>query len=497
MKSGRTQSQSKVQDPEKGTLENDLVIQGILSFRPDDPDNPVNWSRNKKAFIVIVGLVAVFNSVLDSSLPSGAIDYIAKDFNITNKVQLVLPISVYLIGYVLGPLLFGPLSETYGRRMIMAGPFALFIIFTLACAVAPNWASFVVFRFICGICASSPIAVTGGLYADIYNNPVTRGRAMALMMAVTTIGPQFAPIISGFVSAVSWRWTFWVGLIIACVSFIPFFFLPETFGPVILQRRARAMRMAGEKNDVYAPIELEKKGPKEMLTIILARPLIMLVFEPIVLFTCLYLSLASAIFFLFFEAYPLVFQGIYGMSIGISGLAFLPIAIGACVGFAIFLYYDSVLRDAKNRNAHWSSTEEYRRLPLACLGGPAYVISLFWLGWTSSPGIHWIVPMLAGVPFGIGFFLIFVALLNYLADAYKEFAASAMAAASCSRSIFGAVLPLAATPMYNALGIGWGNSLLAFLSLGMSLGSFVFLKYGDRVRANSKFCQELAQRSGN
>ena len=138
--------------------------------------------------------------------------------------------------------------------------------------------------------------------------------------------------------------------------------------------------------------------------------------------------------------------------------------------------------------------EEYRRLPLACLGGPLYVVSLFWLGWSASPHVHWIVPMLAGVPFGIGFVLIFMALLNYVTDAYAIFAASAMSATSCCRSVFGAILPLAARPMYQKLGIPWASSLLGFLSLGMTVIPFAFIKYGDRIRANSKFCQELQHR---
>ena len=133
-------------------------------------------------------------------------------------------------------------------------------------------------------------------------------------------------------------------------------------------------------------------------------------------------------------------------------------------------------------------------MPLACLGGPLYVVSLFWLGWSASAEVHWIVPVLAGVPFGVGFMLIFMALLNYIADAYEIFSASGMSATSCCRSVFGAVLPLAARPMYQKLGIPWASSLLGFLSLGLSVMPFVFIKYGHRIRAHSKFCQELKAR---
>lgn len=96
----------------------------------------------------------------------------------------MLPISLYLVGYASGPLLFGPLSEQVGRRVIMVSTFSMFTIFTLACALAPNWPSLLVFRWIVGVFASSSITIVGGLYADVYDDPVTRGRAMAIFMAV-------------------------------------------------------------------------------------------------------------------------------------------------------------------------------------------------------------------------------------------------------------------------------------------------------------------------
>lgn len=188
-----------------------------------------------------MGAIAVANSTLGSALPSGAVNFIADDFGITNKQQLTLPITCYLIGYVLGPVVFGPLSETYGRRPITLVTFAFYTIFTLACALAPTFAALVVFRLFAGVFASSPPAVTGGIYADIYSDPKARGRAMAGFMAVsapetsdywiitnilkaTTLGPTMGPIMSGYLSVMGWRWTFWVALIIVGASW-PFLLL--------------------------------------------------------------------------------------------------------------------------------------------------------------------------------------------------------------------------------------------------------------------------------
>jgi len=141
---------------------------------------------------------------------------------------------------------------------------------------------------------------------------------------------------------------------------------------------------------------------------------------------------------------------------------FLPIGAGALLAIAVFLWYDGFLHRAQAQHKPWAEKEESRRLALTFLGGPLLVIGLFWLGWTSRAEVPFIVPMLAGTSFGAGFVLIFMALLNYLTDAYEIFAASAMAAASCSRSLAGSVLPFAAKPMYDRLGVPWASSLLGF-----------------------------------
>ncbi|TGO63769.1 hypothetical protein BOTNAR_0096g00050 [Botryotinia narcissicola] len=467
----------------------------VIHWAEDDPDNPYNWSSGWKCYIVLVGMLVVINSTMGSSLPSNAIPFIAPHFHITSESAEILPMSMYLLGYVLGPLVFCPLSEQFGRRTIMLATFFCYTAFTLGCALTPTWGGLLAFRILAGINASSPISVSGGIYADIYKDPVTRGRAMAVFTAGTCVGPLVAPIISGFISPVlGWRWTFWIGLIVAGASWVPLVFLPETYGPVLLLKRAKQLRKETGDPRIIAPIELEKQDLKQMMTVTLTRPIRMLSFELIVLAACTYLALAYGIFYMYFEAYPIIFEGIYGQSSGVSGLMFLPIGGGAILAIIVFLWWDTFLRRAQVSKEAWAQKEESRRLPLAILGGPLYVISLFWLGWTSRASIPFYVPMLAGIPFGMGFILIFIALLNYLTDAYEVFAASAMAASSCCRSLAGAVLPFAAKPMYTKLGVPWASSLLAFLSLLMCGIPVLFTWKGDRIRERSVFCQELKER---
>lgn len=187
-----------------------------------------------------------------------------------------------------------------------------------------------------------------------------------------------APLISGFIApALSWRWVFWVGLIVAGASWLPLLWLPETYGPVLLSRRAAHLRKTTQNPNIFAPFDLEKKGWKQMATVTLTRPLRMLIFELIVSATCIYLSLIYGIFYMYFQAYPIIFEGIYHQSPGIAGLMFLPIGGGAVLSIFVFLWYDGFLRRAQAQHKPWTEKEESRRLPLAFIGGPLLVLGLF------------------------------------------------------------------------------------------------------------------------
>ncbi|POR31741.1 Polyamine transporter 3 [Tolypocladium paradoxum] len=437
---------------------------------------------------------------MGSALPSMAVPSIAREFGVTSTEQKVLPISVFLIGYVFGPIVWGPLSEHLGRRHLTIATFAAFWLFTMACALAPSWPALLVFRMFCGVFGSAPIVIVAGIIADVYGEPRTRGRAFAVNMVThptqtTVFGPLLSPIVSGFTSStIGWRWSFWIALMYAGATLVMIVFLPETFGPILLARRARKIRKQDASSHVVAPRDLEETDLNKVLTVVLTRPLRMLVSEPIVSATCAYLALVYTIFYMSFQAFPIIFQRLYGLSPGVTGLCYLPIGAGACLGMPVFWYWDGVLARAQERGAPWVKQEEYRRVPLACCGGPLFVISLFWLGFTARSSVSFVVPMLAGVPFGMGFMLIFMALLNYLTDAYEIFAASANAAASCCRSLLAVVLPLATSRMFDTLGISGACALLGCLSAGMCVIPFIFIWKGPSIRSRSRFCIALMER---
>jgi multidrug resistance protein len=243
---------------------------------------------------------------MGSSLPSGGVEYISKAFGVTNHTRLVLLNSLYMVGYVTGPPIWGPMSESVGRKPVLIGTYIGYCLFTMACALAPNYAALLICRLICGVFAAAANAVPGAMNADIYTDVSTRGQAMSLVMYITTFGPQCGPILSGWISPISWRWTFWTGLLLAAPGIPMMLLLPETYVPVLMARRRHQQRAKDEENGEKRPASTIARTSKRE---IYARPFLMLYHEPIVLFTSLYLALIYGVLYLFFQAFPLVFQG--------------------------------------------------------------------------------------------------------------------------------------------------------------------------------------------
>jgi MFS family permease len=142
------------------------------------------------------------------------------------------------------------------------------------------------------------------------------------------------------------------------------------------------------------------------------------------------------------------------------------------------------------KSAKGEAKPEYR-LPPMIPGGAMLPIGLLIYGWTVYYSVFWFVPIIGQFLIGFSMIMIFVPVSTYLVDAFTVYAASATAANTVLRSIGGALLPLAGPRMYESLGQGWGNTLLAGVSLGMLGMVIAALKFGERVRTNPRFQVKL------
>lgn len=166
----------------------------------------------------------------------------------------------------------------------------------------------------------------------------------------------------------------------------------------------------------------------------------MLFTELFVFFISLYAAFLFGLLFFFFLAFPLVFTPIYGFSLGSRGLAFIGIGLGTITGNVGFIL---LFRWFHKKPAFKNIFNAF--LGPAMIGAVMLPISLFWFGWTARASIHWIVPILAGFPFGASMMLLFCGTSTYLSSMYRQYAASAFAVNSFMRYCFAAAFPLFAT----------------------------------------------------
>ncbi|KAH9982597.1 major facilitator superfamily domain-containing protein [Lactifluus volemus] len=398
----------------------------LVSFTPDDPDNPLNWSRRKRWWITLAGGILVLNATFASAAPSNLLPQMMDQFGFSTEVA-TLTVSLFIAGYCVGPLVWGPLSEDIGRRPVYLITFLFYTGFQVGCALSKNTASILIFRFLGGTFAAAPLTNSGALVGDIWDAK-TRGKAMLLFAASPFAGPALGPVVSGWiaVTGTSWRWIFWVMTIFVsrlffyvydrgllailqagfCLALV-FFTVPETFGPVLLAKKAQRIRKETGDNRYYAPSEAKKITTRDRLYNILAMPFKILFLEPMLIAITIYQSFLYGCIYLLFEAYPIVFTEGHNLNAGISGLMFLPVSLGGVAAILVYLVFYNPRYDRYIEQYAPNKVPPEARLEVTLLGAPLFAISFFWFGWTSYPSISLWSPLLAGGLMGFGILLIF------------------------------------------------------------------------------------------
>ncbi|KAH0351166.1 MFS general substrate transporter, partial [Aureobasidium melanogenum] len=454
---------------------------------PNDPMHAQNWPFKKKlpvaASLGFVTLTAAFGS----SIFSSATGAVALEYGVSREVG-ILGISLYVLGFATGPILWAPMSELYGRRVPLLIASFGFSIFSIAVAVGKDLQTILICRFFGGFMGACPLTVVGAVFADMFNN-AQRGVAVTVFSIAVFSGPLLAPFIGGFIttSYLGWRWCEYITAIMGFTGLaLLVFLLEETYPPVILVNKAAELRRRTKNWGIHAKQEEIEINLRELVEKNLGRPMRMLFTEPIVLLLSIYMAFVYGLLYLFLTFYPIVFQQVHGMSPGVGGLPYFGMILGEFfAGLYIVIDVPSYNRKLKANNnipiPEW-------RLPPVIIGGVLFGIGLLWFGWTGyRADIPWIAPTLSGLFTGFGIMSIFLQCLNYLIDSYLMFAASAIAANTFLRSLCGAGFPLFATYMIEGMGIQWAGTLLGcFAFLLVPLPILFYLK-GAQIRGKSKF----------
>jgi multidrug resistance protein len=435
------------------------------------------------------------------------------EFQTDNNQAATFVVSAFVLGFAFGPLIVAPLSELYGRTKVYHVSNTLFTILTVACAVSNSIGMLIAFRFLAGCAGVTVITCGSGTIVDLMPAE-NRGMAMALWSVGPLLGPVIGPVCAGFlVEAVGWRWVFWVIAIAVSAhknsrvppplldqhfnkwqaglaTFISFFVFRETYAPELLERKAAVLRK--ETGDSKYQSRLKKPGtPKQVFILAVIRPARLFFLSPVVAIMCIYVSVLYGFMYILFTTFTFVYEGTYGFTSTGAGLTFIAGGIGNLIG----LFFTGMMSDKiiQRKKALGQTPQPEDRLNLQS-SVPAAIclpLGLIMYGWTAYYKIHWIVPMIGTGIMGFGMMGIFMSAQTYLIDCFSREAASVTAANAVLRSVLGAVLPLVGLQLYDALGLGWGNTLLGLILLALAPVPWMFAKFGQRIRTHPRFQREF------
>lgn len=450
-------------------------------------DDPKNMSAFRKWTIVLVICSGALCATCASSMASFTETGISQDFHVGHEVA-ILGISLYVLGLGIGPLLIGPLSEVHGRNPIYRISYLIFFALSWAVAFPPDIAVYMIFRFLTGFSSSAFLSVAGGSVSDLFTNDKV-ATPMAVYTVSPFIGPAAGPLISGFINQnTNWRWTYRV-LVIWIFAELVFIVLlvPETYVPAILKRKARKLRKSTGDSRYWAPLERRRGSMLHSILMSCYVPFKLMALESMALLLNLWAALILGIQYLTFQAFPIIFENGHHFNVQSTGLSFLGMGIGLFIGLACQPLINIYLRKQKIR--YNGNPPPEIRLVIGMWGAVLIPISLFWLAFTTYPHVHWIVPIIASVPFGVGILFCFTSIFTYLVTAYRPIAASAMSSNTFVRTSSAAAFPLFAGQMYDRLWTVGATALLAGLTTLAAPIPFVFYRIGARLRARSRFTE--------
>lgn len=418
-----------------------------------------------------------------------ALPVIGHDLDITSLPERQFTLSIFSLGYAIGPLFLTPLSELYGRVWVAQLSNLWFLIFNTVGGLSTTSAQLLIFRFLAGLGSSTTTSIGAGVLADCYQ-PSNMGAAAAIYSALPILGPVIGPIIGGFlVQHTSWRWIFYVVSIWdAVVQVIAYFFLEESYAPLILEQKLQRLQTKSHCPELHVAHPSDRSLEK-VLRRSAVRPLRLLGTQVLVQILALYLGFLSGVAYILESTFPTLWTTKYGMSESIGSLNYIALGVGAIAGAQICSFAnDKIYAKLSARNGGVGSPDF--RLPTMLVGAVLVPVSLFWYGWSAEKKLHWIMPDIGGVIFYAGFLMGLINVHMYVIDCYGSNSASAMAAVSLVQSIFGGLFPLFGGGLYDVMGYGWGNSLIGFISLILGIPSVALLwRFGAHLRSWSTYAR--------
>jgi MFS family permease len=340
---------------------------------------------------------------------------------------------------------------------------------------------------------SAASALTMGVLADVWRRE-ERGLSVSIFTVITLLGPTLGPLLGGFITQYSsWRWSFWIiSMLDGCVAVIAAALLRETFEPVLLQRKAKKLRVTTGNAKWRTKWEDQDATFWKTMRSALVRPLILVTTQPIFQIISLYISYLFGLLYFVLATFAALWTERYHESISISGINYLSLAIGYIIGtHSCAVFQDKVYKHLTRTRGAGTAIPEFR-LPLLVPGSLFVPIGLLWYGWSAEKHLFWVMPDLGMVIFAVGLKYCTQCLQLYALDVYPTYAASANAGNNMVRSLFGFAFPIIAPYLYSSLDYGYGNTVLAGIAIVIGVPSpFLLWRYGPSLRRRSPYSTDV------
>lgn len=248
-------------------------------------------------------VLSVFVSEMALDLYTPALPYIAHYFNVSNDLSQ-LTLSTCLVGFGLGSLTHGPISDVIGRRTVLLWSFIIFIFSTFACAFATSVHGLIIARFFQGYGIGAAPIITLAVIRDIYP-PKEASRLMSLTGGVIALAPAIAPSIGGLLTqAYDWRSCFYVLLWVGGLLLVPLFlYMPETLN----RSKDKSPTLIGFFKDLYVDTKFLIVNPDFINVVIISSFMV----------ACIWMYIGVAPFaFQLMGVSPLEFGFFYGITVG-------------------------------------------------------------------------------------------------------------------------------------------------------------------------------------
>ncbi|CAG8909173.1 unnamed protein product [Penicillium egyptiacum] len=432
----------------------------------DDPENPFNWPVSRKWALTCLAAFTTFLTMMNGTIITVAHFEISEIFSVTEATSpnSYWPVTTWACGGACSALLILPLAEDFGTRPVFLSTYSILLCFLVPQAVAQNFATLVVTRFFAGGCVAILANTAAGVVGNLWETEWSRSIPVSLYIFGYMSGSSMGPVMGAAIyQSLGWRW----------VSYMQLIWVDKTASP-------------GDEH---------KKINFGSLITSATRPVILVFTEPVLFVSTMWSAFTVGVLFIFTQSVELGFMELYDWDVSATGYVQCSIVIGECIGWFLNFISRSLYFASASRNKEFPGKPiPEARLCMAILGG-VFGLSggMFTYAWTSNTDLPWIAPAIGLGLVGAGSVLVVTGVSDYVVDAYSQYASSAMGAVATGENLFSAFLPLATLRMYTSLGVQWASTLLAFISLVLSLVPTLMFVWGKEVRARSPFMNEMTK----